>query len=70
MQIGFVAERVRPHEAQEDQLGRWVGVEFEKVSAKKEERRWNLNFVCLLGPRSCGEGILVHSISSVSKCGC
>jgi hypothetical protein len=30
MQIGFVAERVRPHEAQDDQLGRWVGVEFEK----------------------------------------
>jgi hypothetical protein len=30
MQIGFVVERLRPHEAQQDKLGRWIGVEFEK----------------------------------------
>lgn len=30
MQISFVVERLRPHEAQQDKLGRWIGLEFEK----------------------------------------
>lgn len=30
VQLGAVVERLRPHEAQNDKLGRWVGVEFEK----------------------------------------
>ncbi len=31
VQVGFVVERLRPHEAQMDKLGRWIGIEFEKV---------------------------------------
>lgn len=30
VQVGFVVERLRPHEAQQDKLGRWIGIEFEK----------------------------------------
>lgn len=64
VQIGFVVERLRPHEAQQDKLGRWIGIEFEKGHTPVVRGKLWIKFQVFRGADQNRHVVLTHNYNT------